>query len=196
MAEGEAKRKTGRPKGRKSSYTMTEKALTQRRDAVALPIANTSEEFDYNSRLITHALKVQEIAAHADRSDLLSLKSCFIAYLKLCQEDGFSVGNIGAYAAMGMSNADFQNMTKRADPTYRDFCKWIKQTCALFRETRVADGKLNPVIGIFWQRNFDGLRNDTEQVQAMQEQEDEYAQFGSSSYKDRYRNLIGSGGKE
>lgn len=188
MAEG----KRGRPKGRKSGYTVSEKALSQRRDNVSLPVAKTDEEFDYNSRLIAHAMKVQEIAANADKSDILSMKSCFIAYLQLCQQDGFSVGNIGAYAAMGLSNTEFQSMSKRSDPAYRDFCKWVKQTCALFRETRVADGKLNPVIGIFWQRNYDGLRNDTEQVQAVQEQEDEYSQFGGDSYKDRYRNLIGS----
>lgn len=192
MAEDVVKKKTGRPKGRKSSYTMTEKALSQRRENVSLPVAKTDEEFDYNSRLIAHAMKVQEIAANADRGDIISLKSCFIAYLQLCQQDGFSVGNIGAYAAMGMSNSDFVYLSRKSDPAYRDFCKWVKQTCALFRETRVADGKLNPVIGIFWQRNYDGLRNDTEQVQAIQEQEDEYSQFGGDSYKDRYRNLIGS----
>ena len=192
MAEGVVKKKTGRPKGRKSSYTLTEKALSQRRDNVCLPVAKTDEEFDYNSRLIAHGLEVQKIATNADRGDILSLKSCFLAYLQLCQQDGFSVGNIGAYAAMGMTCADFTMLSRRQDPAYRDFCKWVKQTCALFRETRVADGKLNPVIGIFWQRNYDGLRNDTEQMQAVQEQEDEYSQFGGNSYKDRYRNLIGS----
>jgi len=192
MAEEVTKKKTGRPKGRKSSYTMTEGALSQRRDNVCLPVAKTEEEFDYNSRLIAHGLEVQKIAANADRGDILSLKSCFLAYLQLCQQDGFSVGNMGAYAAMGMTQGDFRYLEKKSDPAYRDFCKWVKQTCALFRETRVADGKLNPVIGIFWQRNYDGLRNDTEQVQAIQEQEDEYSQFGGDSYKDRYRNLIGS----
>lgn len=192
MAEEVVKKKTGRPKGRKSGYTVSEKALAQRRGNIGLPVANTDEEFDYNNRLIVHGLEVQKIAANADRGDLLSLKSCFLAYLQLCQQDGFSVGNMGAYAAMGMTTGDFQYLSKKSDPAYRDFCKWVRQTCALFREARVADGKLNPVIGIFWQRNYDGLRNDTEQVQAIQEQEDEYSQFGGDSYKDRYRNLIGS----
>lgn len=190
-------KKTGRPKGKKSGYTVSEKALAQRRGNAALPIAQTDEEFDYNSRLIAHVMEVQKIAAQADRHDLLSLRSCFIAYLKLCQQDGFTVGNMGAYMAMGMTTQDFATFIKRQDPEIREFGKWVKQTCALFRESRVAEGKLNPVIGIFWQRNYDGLRNDTEQVQAMQEQEENDAQFGGSSYKDRYRNLIGgSGSKE
>lgn len=196
MADEVVKKKTGRPKGKKSGYTVSEKALAQRRNNGALPIARTEEEFEYNSRLIAHVMKVQEIAAQADRHDIISLKSCFIAYLKLCQEDGFSVGNLGAYMAMGMSAPDFGMLMKRQDPETREFCKWVKQTCALFREARVAEGKLNPVIGIFWQRNYDGLRNDTEQVQAMQEQEENDMQFGSSSYKDRYRNLIGSEGSK
>ena len=53
----------------------------------------------------------------------------------------------------------------------------------------VSDSKINPVIGIFWQRNFDGLRNDTEQVQANQEQDDDFAT--AKSYKEKYKNLIG-----
>ena len=66
----------------------------------------------------------------------------------------------------------------------------VRSTCAMFRESRISDNKLNPVIGIFWQRNFDGLRNDTEQVQAINEQnDDEYS--GSKAYKDKYRDMIG-----
>ena len=195
MAEetGIVKKRTGRPKGAKDKKqrAYTQEGLAKQRYSHGYPVAETEEEKDYNSRLIDHLMMIQQISAEADKDDLNSLKSCFINYLKLCQQDGFSVGNIAAYAAMGMSAADFQNFARRKDPEIRSFCAFIRQTCAVSRETMVSDSKLNPVIGIFWQRNFDGLRNDTEQVQAIQEQEDEYAQFGSSSYKDRYRNLIG-----
>lgn len=186
------KRKRGRPKGRKSSYTVTEKALAQRRDAsgaIKAKDPETEEERDYNSRLIEHILQIHEIASHADRSDLLSLRSCFIAYLKLCQKNGFNVSNLSAYAAMGMDMSAFQNLSKKDNPEAREFCKFIRETCAMFRENLVSNGKINPVIGIFWQRNYDGLRNDTEQVQATQEQDDEFS--SSNSYKEKYKNLIG-----
>jgi hypothetical protein len=155
-----------------------------------MPVPVTDEERDYNSRLISHIMQINEIALNADRHDLLSLRSCFIAYLQLCQKNGFSVSNLSAYAAMGFDNRTFDYFSKRDDPEIREFCKWVRKTCAMFRENLVADSKINPVIGIFWQRNYDGLRNDTEQVQAMQEQEDE--SYGNSgSYKDKYKKLIG-----
>ena len=152
----------------------------------------TPEGKEYNARLIEHIMRINEIATHADKSDLLSLKSCFIAYLQLCQEDGFSVSNISAYASMGFYNTSHFDQFARAEsnPERKEFCAFVKQTCSMFRENMIGDNKINPVIGIFWQRNYDGLRNDTEQVQAVQEQMDD--EFSSSkSYKEKYKNLIG-----
>ena len=192
------KKPTGRPKGRKNTkpYTYTPTGLAKQREGKGYPVAETEEEKNYNARLIEHVMRVNQIAEQADRNDLNSLKSCFINYLKLCQQDGFSVGNMAAYGAMGFTVRDFDYFSKKNDPEIREFASFVRHTCAMFRESMVTNSKVNPVIGIFWQRNYDGLRNDTEQVQAIQEQEDEYAQFGSSSYKDRYRNLIGSEKKE
>lgn len=181
--------KKGRPKGSTSLYTLTPAALEQRRNNVALLPADTPEEVELNARQIEHVIRVQEIARNADRNDLLSLKSCFLAYLKLCQEDGFKVGNMAAYASMGFDHSAFATFSKRDDPEVKAFCKFVKNTCAMFRETLVSENQLNPVIGIFWQRNYDGLRNDTEQVQTIAEREEEYS--GSKGYKDKYRKLIG-----
>ena len=195
---GTAKRKGGRPKGakdkkprvNKNGYTVSKKALAQRRKNSALIPANDPEEVAYNARRIEHMLKIHEIAQEADRKDLRSLESCFVNYMKLCQADGFKVSNIAAYAAMGMDRSAFSSFAKKDDPDIQRFCKMIQTMCAVSRETMIADGDLNPVIGIFWQRNFDGLRNDTEQQQSLQEQnDDEYS--GNKSYKDKYRDMIG-----
>lgn len=183
------KAKRGKPTGTKNKYTMSESALTQRRNNVAMPIAETDEQRDYNARLIGHIMKIHEIASTADRSDINSLKSCFVNYLLLCQEDGFSISNLSAYAAMGFTNETFAVFAKKDDPEIKQFVSMVKQTCAMNRESLVSDGKINPVIGIFWQRNFDGLRNDTEQVQAIMEQNDD--EYTSRSYKEKYKNLIG-----
>lgn len=189
---GVVKKKRGRPKGRKNSkpYTVSEKALAQRQNNMAVKPANTPEEMSYNARNIEHIMRVHEISINADRNDLVSLKSCFAAYLRLCQEDGFPVTNLAAYASMGFDNTTFAWFAKKDDPEIKQFCSFIKQVCAMARETNVASGRLNPVIGIFWQRNFDGLRNDTEQIQAVQEQDDDYRN-GSSGYKEKYKKLIG-----
>lgn len=190
---GITKKKTGRPKGRKSGYTVSEKALAQRQtnalNNIATKVAVTDEGREYNARLIEHIIRINEIATHADKHDISTLKSCFIAYLQLCQEDGFSVSNLSAYASMGFSTAKaFERFSMRDDPEAREFAGFIKQTCAMFRESMVSANKLNPVIGIFWQRNFDGLRNDTEQAQSNQDMDDFET---AKSYKDKYKNMIG-----
>ena len=187
------KKKTGRPKGKKSGYTVSEKALAQRQTNalhnIATKVAVTDEGREYNARLIEHIMRINEIATHADRGDLNTLKSCFIAYLQLCQEDGFSVSNLSAYASMGFSQANvFDKYSQKDDPEIRQFCGFVRQTCAMFRESMVSANKLNPVIGIFWQRNYDRLRNDTEQVQSAQDMDDFET---AKSYKDKYKNMIG-----
>ena len=185
-------KKRGRPKGRTSHYTVSEKAIAQRtangKKNFDITPKNEAEK-DYNSALIQHIMAINEIATHADRNDLNSLKSCFANYLQLCYQDGMPISNLQAYASMGFSLVDFHNWAKKDDPERRAFISTVKSTCAMSREGQVASGKLNPVIGIFWQRNFDGLRNDTEQIQAIQETDENYE--GTSSYKEKYKKLIG-----
>lgn len=191
---GTVKRGRGRPKGSKSKqYKVTDKVLAQRRDASAKndlkKLIQTPEGLDYNTRLINHIMQISEIGATADRNDINSLKSCFINYLKLCQTNGFPVQNLAAYTAMGFYDYHhFDVYSKKDDPEKRAFAASVRAVCAMFRESMITDNKLNPVIGIFWQRNFDGLRNDTEQVQSAQEQEEEE---NNKSYKDKYRKMIG-----
>ena len=195
MAEEQEKRKRGRPKGSKSSYTVSDKVLA-RRERTTLhkrmeTATHTDEEKAFNARLITHVMRVQEIASHAERSDINTLRSCFCAYVQLCQEDGFKVSNIAACASMGFPTIKhFEIFCQKDDPERKALHTFVKSTCSMFRESLVSENKLNPVIGIFWQRNFDGLRNDTEQVQSALEQDESYAN-GSKAYKEKYRNLIG-----
>ena len=186
------KRNRGRPKGSKSSYTLSEEGRAKRKEMAPTMsmVPKTSEDKEFNSRLISHIMQVHEIAAHADKNDLLSLKSCFAAYLQLCQANGFAVTNMAAYASMGFDYQGFTNWLRKDDPERKAFGALVKETCAMSREFMVNSGKLNPVIGIFWQRNYDGLRNDTEQIQNALEQDEDYAN-GSKQYKEKYRNLIG-----
>lgn len=188
---GTVKKKRGRPKGSKSSYTVTEKALSQRRDAAESHkiIIDSDEKYEYNTRLINHIMQIHEIGQQANKNDINSLKSCFINYLKLCQANGFPAQNMAAYSAMGFDARSFDAFSKKDDPDIREFAAFVKRTCAMFREGMVSDGKINPVIGIFWQRNYDGLRNDTEQVQAANEQSDD--ELSNKAYKEKYKNLIG-----
>jgi len=163
-----AVKKTGRPKGSKSGYTMSDKALAQRHTYSPIIQATrpyTGEDIDYNARQIQHILHIQEIASTVDKNDPVSLRNAFYQYLALCGQDGFKVGNLAAYSAMGVDRYTVTSWTKSPREEYRELARLVKTTCSLARESMVADQKINPVVGIFWQRNFDGLRNDTEQIQ-------------------------------
>ena len=45
-----------------------------------------------------------------------------------------------------------------------EFIKKVKAACALYREGLMQDGKVNPVTGIFWQKNYDGFKDQQELV--------------------------------
>ena len=172
MEPGTEKKKQGRPKGSKSGYTVSKTALAQRqKNAEVINTASNGpfdgEAYSYNARNIDHVIKIHEISLQADRKDPVSLRSCFLAYLRLCQQDGFKPGNLAAYTAMGINKNILEQWIAGKDPEYKQLALFVKQTCSMIRETMVTDGKINPVIGIFWQRNYDGLRNDTEQLQSM-----------------------------
>lgn len=186
---------SGRKKGvkNKNGYTMSDAALIQRKtNSGTLPAMNP-EEMDLNARVIQHSMQAIEISKNANNNDPESLLSCFQKYLTLCLQNGMRIGNIGACTAMGISPAllsNWKNGLKRGDdPRYRRLAELVYSVCSMTREELISQGKINPVIGIFWQRNYDGLRNDTEQVQNIQETS-ENNDFTSSEYLKKYGNLL------
>ena len=180
----------------KRAITLTEQDRLRRSKNMATVSGNgaalTDEDKEYNNRLINHTLAICEIAKGADLSDPESLRDCFIQYMKLCQSDGFRIGNIGACAAMGLNHRTIRSWAsgeKRSnDPRYKALADLIISICATSREQMVSDSRINPVIGIFWQRNFDGLRNDTEQTQSATDQTSDSQ--STSDYVSKYGQLI------
>ena len=76
------------------------------------------------------------------------------------------VSNQGAYLAIGVSKDDVYNWTVRSstNPERCEFIKKVQKICAFYRESLMASGKLNPVVGIFWQKNYDGFKDQQEVV--------------------------------
>lgn len=147
------------------------------------------EGAEYNRRLIRHALEVHQLSVGVDKKDAASLMNAFVCYLQLCDKNGIKAGTMGASSAMGINYTTIENWTKDSRPEFQELGVTIKSVLANVREGLVADGKLNPVIGIFWQRNYDRLRNDTEQVQNLQEANDD----SNETYADikrRYADLL------
>lgn len=101
-----------------------------------------------------------------DYNDVPEMERRFARYLELCAEYGVKIGNQGAYTAIGIDKGtawEWENRNK-SNPERTDFIKKVRQICAMTRELLMSDGKVNPVTGIFWQKNYDGMKDQQEVV--------------------------------
>jgi len=173
----------------KRKYTRSEKTLAQRNKNIPPAICKSPEEIEYNARLIEYSLKIQQIAGQTDRKDPVSVRSAIAAYFELSSAYGFKISNLSACAAIGIDRKTLYDWRNGARQEFREIANMVLSVCCLSREQLIADGKLNPVIGIFWQRNFDGLRNDTEQQQNIETDSDSET-LTASEYKAKYAGML------
>ena len=114
-----------------------------------------------NQKFIAAILKSRDIARDADVNNIDTLYSCLHRYLQYCFENNIKFGNMSAYAACGIDKQTvwaWESGSKRKnDPRYAEFARYVRQVCAEYREMLMSEGKLNPVTGIWWQKNYDGL---------------------------------------
>lgn len=94
--------------------------------------------------------------------DVEEVKQAILDYFTDCEQSGKRPGNMGLYRALGMSRQDVNNVLtgkskSKASPATIDTIKKTVLLLAEYREQLGAQGKLNPITMIFWQKNFDGL---------------------------------------
>lgn len=119
----------------------------------------------YNTKRIAFMLAITPTEP-LDYDDVAEMERRFMNYLKLCAEWDMKVGNQAAYAAIGIDKNtawDWANKTI-GNPARSTFIKKVQQYCATYREGLMEDGKVNPVTGIFWQKNYDGMKDQQEVV--------------------------------
>ena len=122
---------------------------------------NLPEEYNANAVSFIMAITPTE---PLDLNDVGEMERRFENYIRLCSEYGKKVSNQAAYLAIGINKdqaRDFANGVS-ANPERSHFIKKVQQICGVYREQLMSDGKINPVTGIFWQKNYDGLRDQTE----------------------------------
>lgn len=126
---------------------------------------NPPLEVGYNTRRIMfmQAILPTEPLNH---NDVAEMERRFEHYLKLCAEWDMKIGNQAAYAAIGIDKGTAWEWENRSlgNPARTDFIKRVRQFCAMYREGLMEDGKVNPVTGIFWQKNYDGMKDQQEVV--------------------------------
>lgn len=96
-----------------------------------------------------------------DKNDIDALEQRFVEYLNFCAQNDLKIGNQVCYLALGITKDDvynWENGVSRGKP-YCEFIKKVKAFCAGNREMLMQDGKVWAPTGMFWQKNYDGLRD-------------------------------------
>ena len=150
-----------RPKGAKDKQKRVMPPTGEKRGITKE--VNTTEE--YNADTISFIMSITPTEP-LDPNDLDEMKRRFQNYLEMCVKYGKKVGNQAAYMAIGVDKGTVWDWINRnqSNPQRSDFFKKVQQICGVFRENLMADGKVNPVTGIFWQKNYDGMKDQQEVV--------------------------------
>lgn len=117
------------------------------------------------SKLTAFQMAVANIALGANIKDTEDLRKRFYCYCRLCEECDMRIGNMQAYAAMGITRhmaSQWRNGGLGSTPERQELIREVDGICSGMREMLAASSKINPVLAIFWQKNFDGLRDVTE----------------------------------
>jgi len=119
----------------------------------------------YNTQMIMFMREVMP-EEPIDINDVEEMNRRFTRYLDICAKYDKKIGNLAAYAAIGITKEqakDFE-VNSKSNPARAYFIKKVRQFCSMYREGLMQDGKVNPVTGIFWQKNYDGLKDQQEVV--------------------------------
>lgn len=119
----------------------------------------------YNTQMIMFMREVMP-EEPIDINDVEEMNRRFTRYLDICAKYDKKIGNLAAYAAIGITKEQAKEfeLHSKSNPARAYFIKKVRQFCSMYREGLMQDGKVNPVTGIFWQKNYDGLKDQQEVV--------------------------------
>ena len=113
---------------------------------------------------IQHLQRCIDIGKGANTKDINDLLSRFEAYVNMCIEYDRPIMNQQAYLSMGVSKQLIYawECGKAGTPEHQRLAQFVQQVCACYREEAMATGAIDRVVGIFWQKNFDGYKDFSE----------------------------------
>lgn len=101
-----------------------------------------------------------------DKTSLNDLEERFQMYIQYCATHDMRIGNQTCYLALGINKDDVYDWEhgRKGTPRHSDFIKKVRNFCAAYRECLMQDNKVNPAVGIFWEKNYDGLKDQQDLV--------------------------------
>ena len=123
------------------------------------PVDIPEDDLKTYNKLLLECYEAQK----PDLSKPEEVEEAIRAYFERCFNHGVRPGNLGVYAAIGLTrqevNEYLNGRRKAPNNSLIDILKKVKATLASYREVLGSQGKLNPATLIFWQKNFDGLED-------------------------------------
>ena len=118
-----------------------------------------------NSRYASILLQINQWG-NVDLSDVDALEDRFNLFIQFCAQNDIRITNQLTYLALGIDKDDVYDWDngRRGTRRHAEFIKKVRKFCASYREMLGADGKLNPVTLVWWQKNYDGLVDKQEVV--------------------------------
>ena len=113
-------------------------------------------------KITAFALAVQNISRGVNIKDVNDMRNRFYLYCALSERVGMRIGNMNAYHAMGISYVqaiDWRKGGAGSTAERRELIAEVDAICSGTREMLAGMQQINPVLAIFWQKNYDGLKD-------------------------------------
>lgn len=153
----------GRPKGSKDSKQRKRRDINPRGGS-RFEVRDEMKAYNANTIAFLNAVTPE---TKGSKYNLPELQKRFKNYLVACEMYGVRPSNMNAYRALGLHKTnvfEWINGVRDCPQDTRDFLIDVSEYCSSYRENLGIDGKIHPATLIFWQRNFDGLKDQHEQV--------------------------------
>ncbi|MCI8339224.1 MAG: hypothetical protein HFH62_11195 [Lachnospiraceae bacterium] len=117
------------------------------------------------ANIVRHCVTTGMLWPEIDTKDPEQLQQRAMEYFNYCIENDIKPGNLGLYATWGIDRRVLYDQMRREPNSFRTVTiKKSLDILSAIREQLAANGKLNPVTAIFWQKNFDGLKDQQEVI--------------------------------
>ena len=111
-----------------------------------------------------------------DRHDVQAMEEAFMKYMRFCADNQVQMTNMTAYYVLGIDKDTAHEWAVRRKGTkeQQEFILKVRQLLSANREMLMSQGAVKEAVGIFWQKNYDGFRDNTEIVVTPNTQKEEY----------------------
>ena len=161
-----AELQTPEQKARLENVVLIQDSHSPIMDAITLQemadIVNADASEHKRTRYANFLLAVKRIAFGVDIKNVSDMRNRFYQYVQLCALTDMKLGNMNAYSAMGIL-AQHAFMWKSggcgSTPERKALIEEVDSICSGSREIYAQDSQINPVLAIFYHKNYDGLRD-------------------------------------